>query len=202
VTIANVVPPPPDTTPPSVSITSPIGGSVSGSVAVSVSATDNVGVTRVDLLANNAMIATTNVAPYKMTWSTASYPNGSVTLKAMAYDAAGNSATSASVVVNVASGGAGTTDATPPVVAISNPVNGSVVGASVSIKTSATDNSGTTHLTQRVYVDGVLKTTVLGAKVSYTWSTKKVASGVHTIRVTATDAAGNVGSAQVSVSKR
>ena len=120
----------------------------------------------------------------------------------MAYDGAGNSATSGSVAVNVASGGAGTTDATPPVVVISNPVNGSVVGANVSIKTAATDNSGTTNITQRIYVDGVLKTTVRGAKVSYTWSTKKVASGVHTIHVTATDAAGNVGSAQVTVTKR
>jgi hypothetical protein len=104
--------------------------------------------------------------------------------------------------VNVTSGGAGTTDATPPVVVISNPVNGSVVGASVSIKTSATDNSGTANITQRIYVDGVLKTTVRGAQASYTWNTRKVASGAHTIHVIATDATGNAGSAQVNVTKR
>ncbi len=201
VTVANPVIPPPDKTPPSVSIASPTSGSVSGSVVVSINAADNVGVTRVDLLVNNVTVGTTNVAPYKVTWNTAGYPSGTTTLKAMAHDAAGNSTTSASVSVTVQAGGSGTADTQPPVVRITNPVNGSVVSASVAIKTGVTDNSGAAGVTQRLYIDGVLKATVKGGSLSYTWNAKKVATGTHTILATATDAAGNVGTAQVQVKK-
>jgi hypothetical protein len=62
---------------------------VSGTITVSVKATDVIGVTRVDLLVNNTTIATTNVAPYNFTWNTKTSPNGQVTLEAKAYDAAG-----------------------------------------------------------------------------------------------------------------
>ena len=64
VTVANVVTPPPDTTPPSVGIASPTGGNVSGTVAVSVNASDNVGVTRVDLLVNGVAVGSDTSAPY------------------------------------------------------------------------------------------------------------------------------------------
>jgi len=40
-------------------------------------------------------------APYNLTWNSASYPNGSHTLRAIARDAAGNQTTSASVTVTV-----------------------------------------------------------------------------------------------------
>src|SRR4029077_3888044 len=126
-----------DTTPPSVSIASPTGGTVSGSVVVSINASDNVGVTRVALLVNNVTVGTTNVAPYKVTWSATGYPNGTVTLKAMAYDAAGNTGTSATVSVTVQSGGSGTSDTQAPVVTITNPVNGSVISTSLSVKATA-----------------------------------------------------------------
>ncbi len=202
VNVANVAVPPPDTTPPSVAIASPTGGTVSGNVAVNVNASDNIGVTRVDLLANNIVVGTTNVGPYQFAWNSMAYANGTATLKAVAYDAAGNSAGSAIVSVNVMNGAVGGTDTTPPLVTITNPANGSVVNANVAIKASATDNSGATGITQRIYIDGVLKATASGAALSYNWNAKKVASGTHTIMVTATDVAGNTGSNQVQVIKR
>src|SRR5450755_261617 len=47
-------PPPTDTTPPTVGITSPTGGNVSGTVTISANASDNVGVTRVDFYVNGS----------------------------------------------------------------------------------------------------------------------------------------------------
>ena len=79
-----------DTTPPTVSITSPTGGTVTGNVTVSVSATDTVGVTRVDLRVNGVTVATDTASPFQFTWNSATVANGSAQLTAAAYDAAGN----------------------------------------------------------------------------------------------------------------
>jgi subtilisin family serine protease len=203
VNVSNTVAPPPDTTPPTVAIASPTGGTVSGNVTVSVNASDNVGVTRVDLLVNGATVATSNVGPWQFTWNSTTVANGSATLTARAYDAAGNVATSASVSVNVSNGsGTSASDTTPPVVSITSPSNGSTVsGKSAWIKASATDNSGAAGITQRLYIDTKLVSTVTGGSLSYNWNLRKVASGSHTIKVTATDAAGNAATVQVQVTK-
>ncbi|MDD1679225.1 MAG: Ig-like domain-containing protein, partial [Methanomicrobiales archaeon] len=92
----------PDTTPPTVSITAPSSGStVSGSVAVSANASDNVGVSSIQFQLDGANLgAALTKAPYSISWNTASVGNGSHTLAAVAKDAAGNS-NSASVTVTV-----------------------------------------------------------------------------------------------------
>jgi hypothetical protein len=97
-------PPPPgtDTTPPTVSITSPAAGAVvSRSVRVSITATDDVAVTSVELKVGGVLAGTDTTGPYLVKWSTRSLADGSYTLTAVAHDAAGNSATSAPVLVVV-----------------------------------------------------------------------------------------------------
>lgn len=90
----------PDTTPPTVRITSPTGGTITGKTTpVSVVATDNVGVTRVDLLVDGKKYATSTSATPTFTWNTSKLARGSHTLQAVAYDAAGNSARSSVVTV-------------------------------------------------------------------------------------------------------
>ncbi|MCZ7664038.1 MAG: Ig-like domain-containing protein [Thermoleophilia bacterium] len=84
-------PPPADTTAPSVSITAPASGAtVSGSVVISVTADDNVGVSKVELRIDGTLAATDTVAPYGFTWGSAGVSDGAHTLQARAYDAAGN----------------------------------------------------------------------------------------------------------------
>ena len=57
-------PPPTDTTPPTTAITAPTGGSIlSGTVSVSVAASDNIGVTKVELYLNGALAGTTTTVP-------------------------------------------------------------------------------------------------------------------------------------------
>jgi len=84
-----------DTVAPSVSIGSPsAGATVSGLVSVSVNASDNVGVSRVELRVNGSALATDTSAPYAFSWDASKLANGSYTLSASAFDAAGNRSSS------------------------------------------------------------------------------------------------------------
>ena len=92
----------PDNEDPSVSITSPSNGStVSGLVDVSVTATDNVGIEKVELRIDGDLHATDLTSPYLFSWDTTKETNVSHTLAAKAYDAAGNVGTSTTVTVTV-----------------------------------------------------------------------------------------------------
>jgi len=97
-------PPPSDTTTPTVSVSSPSGGAiVSGTVAVSAAASDNVGVVGVQFKLDGVTLgAEDTAAPFSATWNTTSITNGSHVLTAVARDAAGNTNTSTSVSVSVA----------------------------------------------------------------------------------------------------
>ena len=104
VTVSNTPPPPPpDTTPPSVSVTSPASGAtVSGTITVSASASDNVGVVGVQFQLDGANAGSEDTsAPYSVPWDTTSASNGSHTITAVARDAAGNRTTSSPVTVTV-----------------------------------------------------------------------------------------------------
>lgn len=104
-TIDDSGPPPPDTTPPATSITAPAAGAtVSGTTTVTASASDNVGVTKVEFYLDAALKSSDTAAPYSWSWNTASTPNGSHSLTSKAYDAAGNIGTSTAVTVNVSNG--------------------------------------------------------------------------------------------------
>jgi hypothetical protein len=91
-----------DTTAPTVSITAPTAGStVSGTVAVNASASDNVGVSKVEFYVDGALRATATTSPYSWSWDTTAFANGAHSLVAKAYDAAGNIGTSSTVSVTV-----------------------------------------------------------------------------------------------------
>jgi uncharacterized protein (TIGR03118 family) len=94
----------PDVVAPTVQITAPAPGTVSGIVRVSANARDNVGVTQVEFFAGTVSVGTvTNVgaAPVAFDWNTALGVNGSVALTAQARDAAGNVTTSSAVALTV-----------------------------------------------------------------------------------------------------
>jgi hypothetical protein len=101
-TVAN--PPPPDVTPPDVSITAPANGAtVSGTVTVNAAASDNVGVAGVQFFLDGAPLGAEDVSsPYSVVWNSAGVPNGNHQLSARARDAAGNTRTSTAVNVNLA----------------------------------------------------------------------------------------------------
>ncbi|MBI2871304.1 MAG: hypothetical protein HYY14_06300, partial [Candidatus Omnitrophica bacterium] len=99
---APVPPPPGDTTPPTVSLTSPSNGAtVSGPVTVTATASDNVGVTQVDFLVDGNTEFSSLFSPYTFPWDTTTVSEGSHSLKAQARDAAGNVGSSGTITVTV-----------------------------------------------------------------------------------------------------
>ena len=95
--------PPPDTTPPTVSITNPASGqTVSGTVPVAATASDDTAVASVRfVLDGKALGSPVTAAPYAVQWDTTTAPNGTHTLSAQATDTSGNVGTSQSVSVTV-----------------------------------------------------------------------------------------------------
>jgi hypothetical protein len=75
---------------------------VSGTISQAATATDNVGVSKVEFLRDGVVYGTDTTAPYSMALNTTTVTNGSHTLGARAYDAAGNTGTAANVTVTVA----------------------------------------------------------------------------------------------------
>jgi chitodextrinase len=97
-----------DTTPPTVSVTSPAAGqTIAGTITVSAVASDNVGVVGVQFQRNGANLGVEVVtAPYILYWDTTTVANASHTLTAVARDAVGNTSTSTPVTVTVANASA------------------------------------------------------------------------------------------------
>jgi len=101
VTVSNG--PPPDTSPPSVTIASPSSGAtVSRTIDVSATASDDVGVAGVQFRLDDADLGAEDTeAPYSVPWDTTTTSDGSHTLTAVARDAAGNVTISEPVTVTV-----------------------------------------------------------------------------------------------------
>ena len=122
---------------PTVAITSPAeGGTVSGTVQVTASATDNVGVSRVDFYANGVSIGTRTSAPYTVSWNTTGL-TGTQRLRAMALDTAGNSMYSAFVNVTL-----GSTSSVPGYDASLGTVSCATVGPVCDSKSAFTGRAG------------------------------------------------------------
>ena len=82
---------------PTVAITSPAdGASVTRRTTVTITATasDNVGVTRVEFLINGALQCTDTTAPYSCNWNVPNTRNATYQLQARGFDQAGNTGTS------------------------------------------------------------------------------------------------------------
>jgi hypothetical protein len=93
-----------DKIPPAVSVTAPVSGqTVSGrAFTVSGTASDNVAVAGVQFKLNGVNLAAEDPsAPYSIAWNSTVVSNGYHTLTAIAWDAAGNTATSAPVTIIV-----------------------------------------------------------------------------------------------------
>ena len=92
-----------DTTAPTVSITSPANGATVArrtTVTITATATDNVGVTRVEFSVNGALQCTDTSAPYSCNWNVPNTRNQTFQLQAQAFDAAGNVGTGSILVTS------------------------------------------------------------------------------------------------------
>lgn len=95
---------------PTVSLTAPANGAnLSGTVTVSATASDDIGVDRVEFLLDGTLLGSDASAPYSLSWNSATASTGNHTLQARAFDLVDNVGTSATVTVNVLEGSGGGT---------------------------------------------------------------------------------------------
>ncbi|PYM70781.1 MAG: hypothetical protein DME03_20605, partial [Candidatus Rokuibacteriota bacterium] len=193
--VVSTTEPPADTTPPTVTISSPTAGqTVSGVVTITAAAADNVGVTRMDYLQDGQLLAALTPPAFTFPWSTTSVSNGSHSLTARAYDAAGNIATSAPVAVTV-----NNSDLTPPTATITSPTSNPTYTTSSSPLTlggTAADNVGVSQVTWANNRGG--SGTATGT-TSWTASGIVLQPGINVLTVTARDGAANTASARLTV---
>lgn len=98
---------------PAVSLQAPpADATVGGTVNLSASATDNTGVSKLEIAIDGAVVLSGNQSPVSYIWNTAALANGSHLVSAKAYDAAGN-AGAASATVQIYNGSSTPTTTTP-----------------------------------------------------------------------------------------
>ena len=173
-----------ETASPTASITVPSNNSnVSGTVSVTASASDNVGVTRVEYYLNGVLVGSDTTAPYLYSWNTTAVTPGVYNLFVKAYDAAGNVGQSSTVTVTVVN------DVTAPTASITTPANSAVLSGAVTISAAASDNVGISKV--EFYLNGVLQTAMNTVPYSYIWNTATVSNGSYAIIAKAYDTANN-----------
>jgi hypothetical protein len=198
-------------TPPSVSFTSPgAGQTVSGSsVSYAANASDNAGVSRVDFFldGSSSALLSDSSSPYGGTLDSTQLANGSHTLTATAYDAAGLK-TSTQVSFNVSntststggtSTGGTTTTATPGPFSGSldvwykAPANGATISGVLNGGTSCYANTSGSPARVVFSIDGSTLNTdsTPSDGTQCVLDTTKLANGTHSMRADVYDASGN-----------
>ena len=173
-----------DNTAPTVSLTAPAAATVSGTVTLSATATDNVGVAGVQFKLDGAKLGAEDTSsPYGVSWNTTTVANGTHTLTAVARDAAGNTTTSTPVTVTV--------DNAAPTVSLTAPAAGTVSGT-VTVSATASDNVGVVGVQFKLDGANLGAEDTTGPPYSVSWDTTTVANGSHTLTAVARDAAGNI----------
>jgi hypothetical protein len=168
-----------DSTPPTVSASE---SGTSGTITLSATASDNIGVTAVEFYVDGTLKGNDTTSPYSMTLNSTTLTNGSHSLTAKAYDAAGNSTTSSTVSFSVSNA---TSDTTPPTVSASE----SGTSGTITLSATASDNVGVSSV--EFYVDGTLKGSDASSPYSMTLDSTTLANGSHALTAKAYDAAGN-----------
>ena len=157
---------------------------VRGKVTVDARATDDIGVAKVQLLADGVVVGTDRVAPYRFSWQTTGRGKA-VTLGLRTYDRGGN-VTSATRRVTVDNWG-------PTVTVTGGPAGGTRhVRKTKYVTASATDTSGVSRL--ELLVDGKIVQRYAGRVHKFAVQTWKHGA-VMTVQVRAYDRAGNARSA-------
>jgi endoglucanase len=177
-----------DTTPPTVSLASSATTVTTAStITLTATASDNVGVTRVEFYDGTTLLGTDTTAPYTQAVALTAANNGVHSYTARAFDAAGNVGTSAAVSVNVNIGGGG--DTTPPTVTLASSATTVTTASTITLTATASDNVGVTRVE---FLDGA---TLLGTDTSapYTQAVTLTSAnnGTHSYTARAFDAAGN-----------
>jgi chitodextrinase len=180
-----------DTEVPSVTVTAPAqSATVSGTTNVTATASDNVAVTKVEFYVNGTLKATDTTSPYAYAWDSKTAANGTASLTAKAYDAAGNTGSS-TVQVNVLNG-----DTQAPSVP-----NGVTAAANSPTKVTVNWNASTDNVGVAGYWVSRNNVTVANVTSGTQYVDNAALPGnTYAYKVTAYDATGNTSAASASAS--
>ncbi|MDR4518177.1 MAG: Ig-like domain-containing protein [Nitrosomonas sp.] len=181
---------------PVISIVSPVAGTVSGTIPVDFSYSDNVGVVSVDLYANGQLVGKNTQAPFTFTLDTNAAADGDYTLTAHAFDEAGNQGVSATVLISVNNV---ELDTLAPVINVFNLYDGLTLQPKEVINASATDDTGVSQMA--LFIDGSQVMVSQGDAISYQINRKGNGNKIkpHVVSVVASDFAGNVTTQKANV---
>jgi regulation of enolase protein 1 (concanavalin A-like superfamily) len=171
--------------PPTVSLTSPANNAnftAPATISIAASASDPESqLSRVDFFQGTTLLSSDTSSPYAFSWNNVAA--GTYNLTAVAYDAAGASATSTAVRVTVGSANGA------PTVALTSPANGATFTAPATVSLAATASDPENQLARVEFFAGSTRVaTVNAAPYSFTWS--NVAAGTYSITAVAYDTAG------------
>ncbi len=175
------------TTPPSVSITSPVTGTsypVNSALTLVGSASASAGtVASVQFFVNGTSLGTDTTFPYNATWTPTA--TGTFALSALVTDSFGNQAVSSNINITISA-----VSPTSPSVSITSPSTGSSVFANgaTTVSASASDTDGTIA-SVAFYANNVLIGTDTTFPYSVSWT--PTATGSYTLTAVATDNGGN-----------
>lgn len=185
------VPPPTDTTAPTVSITTPTDGStVSDTITITASSSDDIAVARLDFYINGLLKGTISYPPTiaSISFNTNDFVNGTYSMYCIASDVAGNSTRSADVGITI--------DNTPPVLDTTGPEVTVTASSTVpkkgsySVTVNASDPSGVSLI--NIYIDTINIGQCSGVnRCSKNYPVGKISTGNHTLTVKVKDSLGN-----------
>ena len=182
---------------PQVVLAAPVDGErVTGATTIIALVYADSGVEEVTFYVDGVTVGKDSSPPYECAAGFGQYPPGTVhSIVVSATDGAGNVGLSDTVTVVVTETQTGSSDITPPVVVVTYPPDGAGVADTVPVKAAAEDLSGIDVVT--FYVDGNALYTDSSKPYEYPVDFGQYPPGtVHSIMVSATDGAGNVGLSQ------
>lgn len=191
-----VTPPPADTVAPTVAITAPTTGAViSGTVNVDANASDNVGVSKVEVYVDGVLKGTKTSSPYTYPLDTTKLTAGNHMILAKAYDT--SSLTSQSQVsVTVSS----STSISLPTIKITSPLTGvTLFNGRVAFMVNAVCPVQITGVDY--YIDDKLVSTQTYPPFTYSVQTKKISTGQHTVKAILKDILNRTATDQITITK-
>ena len=183
-----------DTTPPSVSITSPVDNAkytTAQTIFIDATTSDNDAVAQVEFYLNGVFYSSVSNTPFTTSWSFDSANNGDNAWTAKALDNSGNETISSAININIK------IDDVAPTISLTSPTSGQTLTTNqqVSINASTSDNFGVVKVD---FLDkGVVIATDTLAPFSHLWDVTAADNGSHNWTAVAFDAAGNNTSSNV-----